>query len=171
MKHISSHPFHKTVSIGLLLVSMTAMTVYGHETVERNTVPCAAAASSASQSAASSASAHGSHASTDARAQGTYPATASSCAGADCLPSSEIRAGHGRVSGSSSLPGAPSVTVHAKDGVISSSTVTSSGATRSSGSSASSTSSTSSDKDCTVSKDVRTDGRAPENQTEKRRIK
>ena len=148
MKHLPSPPFHKSALGGLLLIAGFTAPAYAHEPASPANDPCVA--SGTSHSSASAASGTGPHASTSsqARSNAGEPGSTSSCAGTRCTSSGSVGSGQSGLSGSSTLPGGSSVTVHSSNGVVSSSTTTSGGSGRTHGSSASA--GTDPGKDCVV---------------------
>jgi hypothetical protein len=127
MTHVFSPPFHKSALTGLFILFTFATTVYGQERVQHVNDPCADAASGRS----------GAHARSET-GSGKRSEAASSCVGANCTTSSAASTRHDGLSGSSTLPDGSSVTVHAGNGVVSSSSANSDSSGSTNGSAAAS---------------------------------
>jgi hypothetical protein len=153
MKHLPSPPLRILALTGLLSLSAVVLPAQAHGIEQRNNDPCATAVGDSSSAAAASGS--GAQVSTDSSANDRHRARASSCSGVNCVPSSSVTAGTGSVSGSSNMPGGSSVTVHSRDGVVSSSSVTSATSGGSGETQGTSSAGTGRDAECAVISETR----------------
>ena len=124
MKHVSLFPL-RTFAVTTTVLALSAITspALGKETRRQAKDACAAAASGSSTSATAAASTDSQHSIANTRTDRNGTASRE-CQDDRCGPSSTVTSGPGGLSGSTTLPGGSSVTLHSGAAVSGSSVAT-----------------------------------------------